>query len=241
MSRQEVLVVGVLTGLLFLGGLINLNGTFGPGKQPGAGQVTEIQGRGTNPEDSERAEGIPKAGEARGKAGHPAGTDQAVATAAVSETAGGGSGAEPGGEAWIFVHVAGAVQRPGVYRLPAGTRAVAALEAAGGAREDAVPESVNLAAPLMDGQQILIPTKAQAEGEPFPGVAGHKGSSVLVDVNRAGAAALQTLPGIGPVLASRIIQEREKRGPFKTVDDLTRVSGIGPASLELLRGLVTVR
>ncbi len=152
------------------------------------------------------------------------------------------------GEEELTVHVVGAVAQPGVVRVPAPARAVDAVEAAGGLLPEADPRQVNLARPLADGEQVAVPR----EGEPLPvppagppgadaptGAAGAAGAP-LVDLNRADAATLQTLPGIGPVLAERIVQRREEVGPFERVDDLTTVSGIGTQVLDGLRERATV-
>ncbi|MDX2381971.1 MAG: helix-hairpin-helix domain-containing protein [Acidimicrobiia bacterium] len=142
----------------------------------------------------------------------------------------------------VSVHVAGAVGRPGVYELDSGARVEAAIAAAGGAVGDADPNALNLAAELIDGTRVYVPVI----GEPLPddaGGAGVDGSAPLaagpVDLNRATIAELDALPGIGPATASVIVTDREMNGPFLTVDELTRVRGIGPAKLEALAGLVT--
>lgn len=151
----------------------------------------------------------------------------------------------------IYVHVSGAVAAPGVYILSTGQRACDALAAAGGPSADAVLEAVNLAAHLFDAQQLHIPSRTEWEralsGAPssvglLPGAhsPAQSVSPALLDVNSAGSAALQTLPGIGPVLASRIIAYRNAHGPFAAVDDLINVSGIGPSRLEDIRPFVRV-
>ncbi len=136
----------------------------------------------------------------------------------------------------IRVYVSGAVQSPGVYTLPPESIADDALRLAGGPTEDADLTFVNLAATLQDGQQLHVPTFGQ---EPVPTVP-LSSLPLLVNVNTAGADELETLPGIGPVTASSIIAYREEHGPFRTVDALLSVSGIGPATLEKIRGFITV-
>lgn len=143
----------------------------------------------------------------------------------------------------IFVHVTGRVARPGVYRLPEGARLVDAVAAAGGALHGADLDALNLAAPAVDGTQVHVPRRGEvpppAVGAAVAGDAGIDPSG-RVNLNTASAAELETLPGIGPALAQRIIDFRSANGPFVAVDDLDEVSGIGPATLEELRPLVTV-
>jgi competence protein ComEA len=133
----------------------------------------------------------------------------------------------------IYVHVLGQVRRPGLYLLRDGDRAVDAIAAAGGLTDDADPAGVNLARFLSDGEQILVPRV----GEAPPG--GATDASGRVNLNTADAAALESLPRIGPAIAERIIAWREQNGRFTTVDDLLEVSGIGQKMLEALRDLVT--
>lgn len=138
----------------------------------------------------------------------------------------------------VRVHVAGAVARPGVYVLPAGAIVGQALEAAGGAIVQADLSHLNLAAPVAEGQQVLVPR--QGTPLPSPDAAAAAPQTGLLDLNRATAPELERLPGIGPVLAQNIVDHRERYGPFRAVEDLLAVSGIGPARLEQLRSLVTV-
>lgn len=148
-------------------------------------------------------------------------------------------------EAELYVHVVGAVRHPGLCELPAGSRVADAIEAAGGMLPDAVAAGVNLARPLTDGEQIVVPD----EDDPVTAAAGVRGGPGAgggatggpVDINTADAALLDTLPGVGPSTAAKIIAERETNGPFVTADDLGRVSGIGPKRLEQLQGLICVR
>ena len=145
----------------------------------------------------------------------------------------------------LFVDVAGAVRRPGVYEFQDGQRVIDAISAAGGERRGAALEGLNLAAPLVDGTQILVPerrTHAAAQsttsGAP-PGAIAPDGAG-RINVNTADAVQLQELPGIGEVLSQAIVDYRTKNGPFASVDELEDVSGIGPATLEDIRDLVTV-
>ncbi|WP_235931397.1 ComEA family DNA-binding protein [Actinomyces respiraculi] len=154
------------------------------------------------------------------------------------------------GSAQVVVHVAGAVTAPGVVVLPEGARVIDAIDAAGGAAPDADTDQLNLARPLTDGEQVRVPRQGeepwpgpagQGPGAPGPtGTAGGSGTSGTVNLNTADAAELETLPGIGPALAQRIINYRTEHGAFTSVDELTSVSGIGSARLEALRELVSV-
>jgi competence protein ComEA len=144
----------------------------------------------------------------------------------------------------IYVHVAGAVNRPGLYELPQGSRVDDAVKAAGGATADADLDSLNLAAKVRDGDKVLVPKKGGASGgvAMAGGAAGAAGSAqgAVINLNTATLADLDTLPGIGPALAQRIVSYRDAHGGFRTVDDLQNVPGIGPKKLAELRDLVTV-
>ena len=148
----------------------------------------------------------------------------------------------------IFVYVSGAVQQPGVYELPPQTRGIDAIEAAGGLRDSAAHEALNLAAALEDGTQIHVLTKKEARQQGSSATAASGGSappnagvSAKVNLNTADNATLQTLPGIGPATAEKILADREKNGPYTSLEDLMRVSGIGVKRVEALEGLATVR
>ncbi|MGO2151402.1 MAG: helix-hairpin-helix domain-containing protein [Microbacterium gubbeenense] len=136
-----------------------------------------------------------------------------------------------------YVHVSGAVRHPGLYVVRPGARVIDAVSAAGGLADDADESAVNLARPVTDGEQLVVPAEGEA---PAPSAPGGGSAPGLVSINTADAAALEDLPGIGPALAGRIIDWRDTEGPFGTVDDLLAVSGIGPKVLESLRDLVTV-
>lgn len=138
----------------------------------------------------------------------------------------------------IFVHVAGWVRHPGVYELREGQRVADAIELAGGPRRRADLDALNLAAVLVDGQQVLVPRRAEVGVAPTAPAVG--GAPSMVNLNTAALEELETLPGIGPVLAQRIIDHRERNGPFTSVEDLLEVSGIGEKRLEALRDLVVV-
>lgn len=148
-------------------------------------------------------------------------------------------------EPWI-VYVTGGIRSPGVYQVPPGSRVYLAVEMAGGFSAEGDREAINLAEPLGDGRHLHVPRRGEAPApqalssrpSPSPGVSG--AATALVDVNRAGAIELATLPGIGPKLAQALVDDREAKGPFRTVDDLKRVRGIGDGKLESIRPFVTV-
>jgi competence protein ComEA len=133
----------------------------------------------------------------------------------------------------LVVDVAGAVRRPGLYTLAPGTRVDDALAAAGGATPRADVTAVNLAAPLADGEQVVVPVRGAA------GTAGGGAGSAIVDLNSATAEQLDALPGIGPSTAAKIVAYRQQHGAFHSLAELDAVSGIGPSKLAELKGLVT--
>ena len=135
----------------------------------------------------------------------------------------------------ITVHVAGLVSRPGLVELPEGSRVADAVAAAGGLLPGARADLINLAAPLTDGQQIIVP----GPGGDLPGGAGETPAG-KIHLNQATAAELDALPGVGPVIAERIVSYREENGPFHSVEDLLDVPGIGEAKLADLRDHVQV-
>ena len=144
----------------------------------------------------------------------------------------------------IAVHVVGAVQQPGVYHLAAGSRGDDAVRLAGGATAQADLKQVNLAAVLVDGQQLLIPRIGERiPNNSVPNTvpnAPRNGMPTLIDINQATVADLDRLPGVGPSTAQAIVDHRTRNGPFASVDDLLAVRGIGPAKLAELRALVRV-
>lgn len=131
----------------------------------------------------------------------------------------------------LDVHVAGWVGNPGVVQVPAGSIVADAISAAGGLRPGAGVEAINLAATLADGDQVVVPGPSQA-----PSV--DPAQDGPLSLNRATAGQLQDLPGVGPVLAQRIVDHRDANGRFETVEDLLEVPGIGEAKLAGLRDLV---
>ena len=140
----------------------------------------------------------------------------------------------------LRVHLAGAVGRPGLYEVPASYRAGDLIDAAGGLGADADGAAVNLAERLRDGQQIYVPVMGEQPAPGASGAHGGAGSSGMIDVNRATAAQLKELPGIGPSLAAAIVAFRTEHGPFATLEALEQVPGIGPSKLSQLRSHATV-
>jgi competence protein ComEA len=178
-----------------------------------------------------------------GSGGEPGsgGAGSGGAGSGVSATVGGGSGS-------VTVHVTGAVRRPGVYELDEGARVFEAVRKAGGAKPGADRQRLNLAAPVRDGQQVLVPVRAPAAPAAGSGTAsagdggGADGGGAAggaagapVDLNTATVEELQTLDGVGEATAEKILKLREERGGLGGVDDLDEVPGIGPKKLEALR------
>lgn len=141
----------------------------------------------------------------------------------------------------LIVHVAGMVVRPGVYELPAGARVVDALDAAGGAIEGTDLSQLNLARVLVDGEQVAVgvPAAPLPPGGAGTGAAPTSGEAPI-DLNTATESDLDTLPGVGPVLAARIVAWRDENGSFSSVDELLEVSGIGESTLADIAPLVRV-
>ncbi|MDQ3877045.1 MAG: helix-hairpin-helix domain-containing protein [Actinomycetota bacterium] len=143
--------------------------------------------------------------------------------------------------ATVVVHVAGAVRSPGVYALPLGSRVTDAIAAAGGAVGRADLDALNLAAPLSDGEKIEVVRRGTAsQGVSTAPASAGPGSGALVSINNADEAALDTIPGIGPVTAEAILKYRSEIGSFDSIDQLIDVPGIGPATLESIRPYVTL-
>jgi competence protein ComEA len=132
----------------------------------------------------------------------------------------------------LVVDVAGAVRRPGLYHLAAGTRIADAVAAAGGATAHADVTLVNLAAPLADGEQVLVPVTGTVAAGAAPS------PTAPLDLNTASAEQLDALPGVGPATAQKIIDYRQAHGPFRAIDELEGVPGIGPSKVAQLKGLV---
>ena len=149
----------------------------------------------------------------------------------------------------LVVHVIGAVVRPAVYEFPEGSRVRDAVEAAGGLLAEADSNVINLAAKLIDGQQLDIPFQAgmgpppSSSTSPFevlPDSNPSGDSASLININTATAEQLDTLPGIGPTTAQKIIDYREANGPFEQIEQIMNVAGIGPATFDRIRDLITV-
>ncbi len=153
-----------------------------------------------------------------------------------------------GGRERVIVHVAGAVRRPGVYRIEAGARVDEAVRRAGGATRRADLGGLNLAAKVEDGRQVLVPRRAaagagppgQAAGTAAGSAAGTGAAAAPVNLNTATLAQLDTLSGVGPATAQKILDYREQHDGFGTVEELGEVPGIGDVRLATLRELVTV-
>jgi len=155
-----------------------------------------------------------------------------------------------GTAASVTVHVVGAVHRPGVYALAEGSRVRDALAAAGGCVGDAMLEAVNLARILADGEQVRIPTAEEvaagavaSAGGGTPSTGGPAQSAAVggkVNINTASVSELDTLPGVGPSTAQKIVDDRTANGPYKRIEDLMRVSGIGEKKFESLKDYVSV-
>jgi competence protein ComEA len=137
----------------------------------------------------------------------------------------------------VTVDVVGAVRRPGLYRLPGGSRMNDAVERAGGPTRKANLAGINLAAPVADGLQVVVPSKAPGAGAPTASGGGGATSGPL-DLNSATLEQLETLTGVGPVTAQKILDYRTQHGAFTSVDELDAVPGIGPSHMAQLKGLV---
>jgi competence protein ComEA len=143
-----------------------------------------------------------------------------------------------GGPAKVVVDVAGAVRRPGLHALASGTRIADAVAAAGGATAKADLAAVNLAAPIADGEQIVVPARVPGVGAVAAGAGGTPSPTAPLDLNTATLEQLDALPGIGPTTAQKILDYRQAHGSFHTVDELDAVPGIGQGRIAQLKGLV---
>ena len=218
-SRSKLLVVGcVVLAVLALAG--NRLAKTGTASAP------DVAAELASPEGAVGVEAGPVAGA-------PGASPGAVAGAAASK---------------LVVHVVGAVHRPGLYDLRDGQRVADAVARAGGATRKADLAAINLAAPLVDGTQVLVPSRVAAAGGGGSPAAGPAGAAAPAGSTAAGAKVslstatieqLDGLPGVGPVTAQKIVDYRTENGPFASVDDLDAVPGIGPGRIENLRDLVT--
>lgn len=162
---------------------------------------------------------------------------------------------EPPTPAPVRVHVIGAVTLPGIYSLPTDSRVEDAIEAAAGLLPEADTQALNLAAFLQDGQQIFVPARAPTTAPAIPLTTPGPDSppsqilppppavstaASLVNINTATLEELDTLPGVGPVTAEKIIAHRQANGPFATIEAIMDVSGIGPVKFEAMRDLITI-
>lgn len=161
-------------------------------------------------------------------------------------TTGGGTGTSTAGvvrrpvtTSMPIVHVAGEVRHPGVYRIGGDSRVIQAIRLAGGPTGRANLQGLNLAAPVADGQQILVPTRVTAVAGGASSATGGGAGSGPISLSSATAADLETLDGVGPALAARIVEWRQAHGGFSSVDQVDDVPGIGPARLEALRPHLT--
>ncbi len=169
----------------------------------------------------------------------PGGEELGLAPATAPEAASAAEMEETSEAAWIYVHVCGAVQAPGVYQLPAGSRYQDAVQAAGGFAEDAEETFLNLASPLTDGEQLVVPTVEEAASRAEE-QRQEEAADSRVDINRAGKEELMTLPGIGEVRAEAILAYREEHGPFSSPEDIMQVSGIKESTFEKLKERIKV-
>jgi len=207
---------------------------------------------------------LPPAGDTTpsGPPGASAGASAGASGAPAVSLGGSGAGGTGKNASVVFVHVLGAVRAPGVYELPGGSRIVDAVSRAGGLADDADPAGVNLARVVVDGEQVRIPRQGEASAPAgaIPGAAGPAsgggasaasggaagapgGAGVpgaLINLNTASVAELDALPRVGPVMAQRIVDYRTANGPFRSVDDLKQVAGIGDATFAGIAPLVTV-
>jgi competence protein ComEA len=242
-SRFRTLLAGagrqrVAVALLALGALLAAGVVWARATPQLAGPATGQDAAGSP------AQTLPRVAPAGSGGGGPG----ASAAAGAGGSAGGGADgpvgagtAGPGADGRVAVHVAGRVRRPGLVRLPAGSRVQDAIRAAGGSAAGADLDAVNLARKLADGEQVLVPGPGDPPPPPPPGAAADAGAapSAPLDLNTATLEQLDALPGVGEVTAGRIIAYRSAH-PFTAVDELLEVPGIGQRRFEQLKDLVTV-
>ncbi len=223
--RAAVAAVAMAVGLVLVGGWLAF-------------------GRSSDASDADRQVALPGFGSGSSSA-RPGGPMGSAGSSGSTPS----SGRDPGSTAAaaVQVHAAGAVVAPGVHRLPAGSRVADLVAAAGGLAPDADVDRVNLAAVLVDGSRVYVPRRGEASVPNVPADGGSAGGGTgssapkgPVDINTATVEELDTLPGVGPTTAQAIVDHRTRNGPFRSVEDLAKVRGIGPAKLAELRPLVTV-
>src|SRR5207248_11462533 len=146
--------------------------------------------------------------------------------------------AKPTATKLLVIDVAGAVRRPGLYRLRSGSRIDDAIAAAGGPTAKAQLDAVNLAAPVADGEQVVVPGRGATGAVAASSPAAGSSPSAPLDLNSASLEQLDSLPGVGPVTAQKILDYRQAHGAFHSVAELDGVPGIGPAHMAQLKGLV---
>jgi competence protein ComEA len=232
-GRQRVAVALLALGALLAAGVVWARAT------------PRLAGPATGPDAAgSPAQTLPRVAPAGSGGGGPG----ASAAAGAGGSAGGGADgpvgagtAGPGADGRVAVHVAGRVRRPGLVRLPAGSRVQDAIRAAGGSAAGADLDAVNLARKLADGEQVLVPGPGDPPPPPPPGAAADAGAapSAPLDLNTATLEQLDALPGVGEVTAGRIIAYRSAH-PFTAVDELLEVPGIGQRRFDQLKDLVTV-
>lgn len=148
------------------------------------------------------------------------------------------SSTKPAAAKLLVIDVAGDVRKPGLYKVPSGSRVDDAIAAAGGATAKAQLDSVNLAAPVADGEQIVVPGSGAGGAAAVSSPAAGSSPSAPLDLNSATLEELENLPGIGPVTAQKILDYRMQHGAFHAVTELEGVPGIGPGHMAQLKGLV---
>jgi competence protein ComEA len=164
-----------------------------------------------------------------------------VSTAPTAAPADGGVRIDTAAGGAVVVHVAGRVRHPGLYRLKDGQRIADAIRRAGGRAKGADLDAINLAAKLTDGEQVLVPRRAATVNAVGPAAAsGDSAPGAIVSLNSATEEQLETIDGVGPATAAKIIEFRQTNGGFRSVDDLAQISGIGPKRLEAMRPHVGV-
>ncbi|QNO13585.1 helix-hairpin-helix domain-containing protein [Alkalicella caledoniensis] len=141
-------------------------------------------------------------------------------------------------EHYIYVHVSGNVKNSGVYKLPQGARVLHAIELAGGSSEEGDIDKLNLAQVVQDGQKIIVPSIHDETTEEQSGL--QESNQGMININIATQQQLESLTGIGPAKATAIIQFREQNGPFKSIDDIQKVSGIGSATFSQIKDKIAV-